>query len=339
MVIIRSGKLVKASLADRGDPSTRRPSTGLITEAHSPCIACGDPRGRDVIGFEHEGQPWAVRRCERCRHHFLDGWDHTYDVEIYEYYAGRLGLPQEQLYDDLTTERLQDNLLALGALSRARLLDVGCGEGQMVYAALDLGFDARGIDVSRSAIAICRGFGLPCDELDLFAPALDDARFDIVTLVETIEHVPDPVSVLRRAGTLLAPGGVLWITTPNLCSLGRRILGSRWPAFAPAHISYFTPRSLRHAASAAGFCSSQIKSRTLSAAALRALLRRDHPAQVAAGAPGSLIGAEFAAEQQLRHRLESRPTLRAVKAATNVALSTTSLGETLVAELREFASS
>jgi hypothetical protein len=126
---------------------------------------------------------------------------------------------------------------------------------------------------------------------------------------------------------------VVWLTTPNYASLGRRILGERWPVLSPEHLSYFTGPSLRDAARRAGFRSTRIRSRTLSAAALRALLRRPEPT-AGADVSGSHVSAGFAAEQDLRHRLESSAVLRAGKATVNGALSIVGLGETLVAELR-----
>jgi 2-polyprenyl-3-methyl-5-hydroxy-6-metoxy-1,4-benzoquinol methylase len=303
--------------------------------ATSPCTACGHFVAVPDVGFRRDGEEaHVVLRCRDCGHRFLDGWDRLYDVASYDYYANRLNLTREQLHDPLTTERLRSALATLRQRTRGpRLLDVGCGEGQLVHAALELGLDARGIDVSEPAVQICQGFGLPCEVLDLFSPSLDGERFDLVTLVETIEHVPEPRRFLARTGELLDQGGAVWLTTPNVASLGRRVLGERWPAFAPEHLSYFSPRSLRGLAEAAGFRSVRIRSRTLSAAAVRAILRRPMP-PAADGAPGAVISDHFAAEQRLRHQLEDRPVLRLAKGLVNLGLSAAGLGETLVAELR-----
>jgi SAM-dependent methyltransferase len=307
--------------------------------AEARCIACRSATSEPALRFGaiDVGIPAReVRRCRACGHHFLADWDVTYDVALYDYYGSRLDVPKEQAYDALTTRRLHEVLVRLRPAG-GRLLDVGCGEGQLVDTALAAGLDARGIDVSLPAIAICQRFGLPCTADDLFAATLDDERFDVITLVETIEHVPDPTAMLARALELLAPGGVVWLTTPNMASLGRRILGSSWPVLSPEHLSYFTPDSLRGTANRAGFTDVSLSSRTVSAAALRALVRRPRPAP--ASDPGTppgadAISADFADEQRFRHRIESQRLLRSAKSVLNTALSVTRLGETLVAELR-----
>jgi 2-polyprenyl-3-methyl-5-hydroxy-6-metoxy-1,4-benzoquinol methylase len=296
-------------------------------------VLCGAVGSHGVVEFVR-AERHEVRQCDTCGHRFLDGWEHGYDVALYDYYAPRIGLSKDVLYDPLTSERLRASLERLHPAPRGRrLLDIGCGEGQLVDAALRVGFDARGIDVAEPAIDICRSFGLPCATEDLYSPELDAERFDVITLVETIEHVPDPVRMLRRARELLVDGGVVWLTTPNFASLGRRLLGERWPVLSPEHLSYFTGASLRETARRAGFGSRTLRSRTLSAAAVRALLRRPDPVEDET-ATGSHVSAGFAAAQDLRLRLESSAVLRGGMAAVNAALSVSRLGETLVAELR-----
>lgn len=304
--------------------------------SHSACIACGGFGSREVLAAGGAPrQPVVVRRCERCHHCFLAGWERSYDLGLYDYYADRVGATRDELYDPLTTRRYEAVLDALRPAGVGhRLLDVGCGEGQLVATALAQGFDAIGIDVAPGAIEVCRSLGLPCRQQDLFSSELDGERFDVVTLVETIEHVPDPLAMLVRCRELLAPGGAVWLTTPNFASLGRRALGGAWPALSPEHLSYFVPASLRALAREAGFASVEARSRSISAAALRRLLRRPSPEGVPVGARVNAASPGHAAEQQLRHQIEARSSLRGAKAAMNLALSACGLGETLVATLR-----
>jgi SAM-dependent methyltransferase len=126
--------------------------------------------------------------------------------------------------------------------SGRRLLDVGCGLGFSLLAARDAGFEALGLDPlgpedpdQRPGRRILRG------TLETFS---DPGPFDLISMVDVIEHVRDPIAALRRAGELLAPGGVLLIATNDSSSFGARVLGSRWMHYHRAHLWFFTPRTL-----------------------------------------------------------------------------------------------
>ena len=80
-------------------------------------------------------------------------------------------------------------------------------------------------------------------------------RFDIILMLNLIEHVADPVAVLRKAKELLRPGGRIWIKTPNYDALDARIFKNRsWGGFhTPRHFVLFTKDSLVRHCEATGF--------------------------------------------------------------------------------------
>jgi SAM-dependent methyltransferase len=85
---------------------------------------------------------------------------------------------------------------------------------------------------------------------------LTTARFDLVTAVEVIEHLDNPVRYLRLLREVMSPGGSLFLTTPNFRSLRARLQGSRWEQYRnPTHLCYFTQDSLKGALRLAGFAS------------------------------------------------------------------------------------
>jgi SAM-dependent methyltransferase len=135
----------------------------------------------------------------------------------------------------------------LRAYPGGRLLDVGSGSGAFVAQMQRLGWRAEGLEPDPDAVAVAREAGLSImqgtvDDLD--GEALDGV-FDAVTLSHVIEHLHDPEEAVRRLATLLRPGGLLWIATPNLRSLGHRHFGRDWLALdPPRHLVLFTRSAL-----------------------------------------------------------------------------------------------
>jgi 2-polyprenyl-3-methyl-5-hydroxy-6-metoxy-1,4-benzoquinol methylase len=134
------------------------------------------------------------------------------------------------------------------------LLDLGCGPGAFSAVARARGWRTVGLDVNPQSVAHCTSRGLEaiCDVFP--SPALAGRSFDVVVMQDFIEHLPDPASALRAAAELLEPGGVLFITTPDIGSLMARASGRRWLHLKPnEHLLYFDRRTITSLLARAGF--------------------------------------------------------------------------------------
>lgn len=136
-----------------------------------------------------------------------------------------------------------------------RLLDFGCGGGSYLARMADLGWQVTGLDASDEAVRTVRA-ELGCEALlgTLPHPDLAPGSFEAVTLWQSLEHVHDPLGVLREALRLLVPGGVLVVAVPNFDSPARGWFGERWQGYdLPRHLTHFTPGTLGGMLRAAGF--------------------------------------------------------------------------------------
>jgi SAM-dependent methyltransferase len=137
----------------------------------------------------------------------------------------------------------------------ARLLDFGCGAGEFLCRMRDLGWNVTGLDVSEEVVGRLRV------ELQLHALAgtlphseLVDASFEAVTMWQALEHVHQPLEVLRAAFRLLTPGGKLLVAVPNIDSHSYQWFGNDWYALdVPRHLTHFSPVTLRLMLQRAGF--------------------------------------------------------------------------------------
>ena len=149
-----------------------------------------------------------------------------------------------------TANRLLD--LVAGHNPDGRLLDVGCGHGLLLDEARRRGYEATGLELSRSAARYAR----ETLALDVREEPFEDFRdaegFDVVVLADVIEHLDNPNAALDACAGLLQPGGVLCVVTPDPSSPTALLAGRRWWGFVPAHTNLLPRRTLRELLSVRG---------------------------------------------------------------------------------------
>jgi SAM-dependent methyltransferase len=137
-----------------------------------------------------------------------------------------------------------------------RWLDVGAGDGLLVDQAQAAGWEALGIEIDAELVAALglppgapRVLTVPLEEADLFP-----AFFDVISLVNVLEHVDAPDEMVAACVRLLRPGGLLIVHVPNAGSLGARLRGARWRHYEPlSHLTYFDQGTLARLLERHGF--------------------------------------------------------------------------------------
>jgi 2-polyprenyl-3-methyl-5-hydroxy-6-metoxy-1,4-benzoquinol methylase len=128
-----------------------------------------------------------------------------------------------------------------------RVLDVGCGPGFFLEAALEMGYDAFGLDPSDYIVQRAQDeLGQRIYKGTLETVDFDPQSFDLIVAFDTFEHIYHPLLWLETVHRLLKPEGVLAITTPNPESLLSRLSGKGWVSFKiPEHVFYWSPKTIQ----------------------------------------------------------------------------------------------
>ena len=136
---------------------------------------------------------------------------------------------------------------------RGRLLDVGCAAGFFLVEA-QRHYEVKGVEFSEFSSHFAREhFGLDVFTGSLAQARLPSAHFDLITLWDVIEHVPDPDVVLAEAARLLRPGGRLVLTTGDIGSAYAQRRGVKWHLLAPPwHLYYFSRKTITRLGANAG---------------------------------------------------------------------------------------
>jgi len=206
-------------------------------------------------------------RCRACGLVFVNPMPTPAEIgAIYDdplYFANRNEWPygynnyfgEREFYTALFDRRVSECERALGAANGhgRRLLDVGCAAGFLLDEALERGWEVAGVEVSPHAAEFAnQRLGGVVREGTLEQARFESESFDCVVMSDIVEHVPDPVGLLREAARVLKPGGLLLLSAPNVRSWSARLMRHRWFHFKRDHVVLFSERTLLRALEGVG---------------------------------------------------------------------------------------
>jgi 2-polyprenyl-3-methyl-5-hydroxy-6-metoxy-1,4-benzoquinol methylase len=239
------------------DTSSGRLGSGPDAEAGLTCPICGASRPR--YSFSKDSYP--VYFCAGCGCEFLEPQpDDAELAEIYdaEYFLGDHDEASDQRVAALKSASAAlylDRLATVLNGTGKRLLEIGCGTGDFLLAAQSRSLEVNGVEFSPvSVVTANRRLGAELVQQGTIENAsFPRQHFDVIAACDVIEHTRSPKEFLARAYSLLRPGGVIFLVTPSLDSLSRKLLGNRWMEYKVEHLFYFGQKSLARLLIDAGF--------------------------------------------------------------------------------------
>ena len=154
----------------------------------------------------------------------------------------------------ILTFKKEIKLLKKYKKKNGKLLDVGCAAGFFLHVAKQEGWNVQGVEPN-SWLA---DYGRKNFEAKVFNGTLEEAKFkdnmfDIITMWDVLEHIPDPKSALIEANRILKPGGILIISFPDFSSIFAKLFGKNWWFLLSHHLFQFTPKTLKRMLRMTGF--------------------------------------------------------------------------------------
>jgi len=240
-------------------------ATESIPESAWTEVACGLCGSRERRLMFEEG-PFSVVTCTQCELTYvtprLDPQaliDNVYNEGYWSSDAAK-----ERGYTDyrsdeplyLRTYRRRLKVVRRHFEQPGRVLDVGCASGYFLSVMQEKGWQVTGLEPSDAIRPhAARLLGEENVQAGLLGEVeLKPGSFDLITMWDVIEHIPDPVAAVKEVRKLLAPGGKFLIETQNIDSRAAKVLGKRWQHFKHAeHIYHFNPKTLGEILERAGF--------------------------------------------------------------------------------------
>ncbi len=210
-----------------------------------PCRLCG----AQTLSFLYSVNQCAIERCSACG--FVQVKDTPADEAFATQYAPSYferGKYQDRLAQEKEYQKRVALLVAAGLPEGARVLDAGCATGDFIEYVGDR-YDMWGLDISDHAIEIAKQKN-PHRSAQLFAGTVEDSNFqpgsfDAIVMWDVVEHIRNPVEACRHLVKFLRPGGLLFLSTPDIGAPTARVMQRYWAFMTPPeHLGFFNHRSL-----------------------------------------------------------------------------------------------
>lgn len=227
-------------------------------EAAQPCPVCGGGPAEDFaqardVEYYTSDKVYSYSRCHSCLSVYLQSppanrLDEIYPANYYSYGPAQQFASLTERVKAHLDARLFRKLLRLISSDNLRILDVGGGSGWLLSLIRTVSPRVKGtheVDIREHARSAAEGAGhiYHCCRIEDFSST---DSYDLILLLNLIEHVVDPAAVLVAVRKLLSPNGLILIKTPNVDTLDCRLFRhNNWGGFhCPRHFVLFNGKSL-----------------------------------------------------------------------------------------------
>ena len=233
---------------------------------HEPIFELSEYATQDPGLAAYTGSWIALRRCTCCGFAQPDGlpalpryFDRMYDQRWSTEWVEQ---EFEARYKDFIFRTILRTLEHGVPPEHRRLLDVGAHAGRFMSLAQSRGWTVEGIELNpTTAACAARRTGAPVHQVNAHTLGAGGRRYWALTLTDVLEHIPQPVSLLKTIAALLEPGGIVAVKVPCGPAQWRkeRVVAAIRPSHEISlagnlvHVNHFSPRSLALALARAGF--------------------------------------------------------------------------------------
>jgi 2-polyprenyl-3-methyl-5-hydroxy-6-metoxy-1,4-benzoquinol methylase len=209
----------------------------------TPCICSGQGL------FKYRLHEFDFYNCEVCTLHFVHPRPPVNQMYDSAYFSGG---EQGHGYANYELDKKGQEKFYLKLLRKIRkhddslvsVLDVGCANGYFVDLAQREGFESFGIDIADSAISWGKRLNRNVRKASIHDLNLD-YKYDVISALDVIEHLPDPITFMTAAYELLNKSGIVVINVPNFGSFYSRLRGKNWHALIPPeHYFFFNKKAM-----------------------------------------------------------------------------------------------
>lgn len=213
------------------------------------CPVCDNRINKSFLRVKN----YSTYQCSKCS--FVYIYPRPSEASLKKYYSNF----DYKNISFVETRIKEDSQISLGFINpykgpRNTLLDLGCGRGYFLMEAVSKGWKVKGVDFSSKEVDYAtKRLHLDVVKSDILKYK-DTNKYELITLSQVIEHVRNPNELIRKAKSLLAEKGLLYIATPNINSASAMVHGVNFEhLIPPEHLNYFNNQSLRYLLEVNGF--------------------------------------------------------------------------------------